>query len=430
MNDQIFKVNGLGGAKTLGGEVAISGAKNAVLPLLVSTLLFTDDVRLSNVPDIEDVHRMSELMRKIGVNIKQEGDNTYILNSHEAKDFELDVSIAKKLRASIILIGPMLARFGKVTTPHPGGCVIGERPIDVFIRGFENMGVTCHETEDGYEFSAPQGMHPGEIFLNFPSFTATETLMMAAVLTEGQTVIKNASMEPEIVDLAEFLNQCGANIRGAGTTTITISGSKSRLRANGVVWRTLPDRIEAGSFLILGALCAENLLISNCNPRHLESLYINLRNAGVPIEAGDNYLRISGNTKDNTNFKSFGVTTHVYPGFPTDLQAPISVFLTQSSGEALIFETIFENRLGYSQDLVSMGADILSLDAHRIMIKGGTPLRGKELYGPDLRAGLAFIIAALVAEGESVIHNVYYIDRGYEHIDKKLSNIGVEISRE
>lgn len=429
MNDQIFNIQGLGGGKTLKGEVKIGGAKNAVLPLFVSSLLFEDGVRLSNIPDIEDVHRMSELMRKIGVSITREGEGAYLLDASKAEGSSLDHEIAKRLRASIILIGPMLARFGKVITPHPGGCVIGERPIDIFITSFEKMGVVCKETDMGYEFSAPQGLRPGEIFLKFPSVTATETLIMAAVLTEGKTIIGNAAMEPEIVNLAEFLNNCGAEVKGVGTTTITIHGSKKLLRASQSTWGAIPDRIEAGSFLILGALCATDLLISNCNPSHLESIYMDLSSAGVPIEVGNDYLRIRNNNIENSAFKSFNVTTHVYPGFPTDLQAPVSVFLTQSSGEAMIFETIFENRLSYSQDLVAMGADILALDAHRIIIKGNGILKGKELYGPDLRAGLALTIAALVAEGESRIHNVYYIDRGYEHIDDKLRSIGAKIER-
>ena len=267
-----------------------------------------------------------------------------------------------------------------------------------------------------------------EIFFKVPSVTGTEAFIMAGLLAEGETVLKNCAMEPEIVNLTDFLESCGANIKGSGTSTITIQGGEL-LKSDGKKFITIPDRIEAGSFLILGALCAEELKISNCEPKHLEAVSDEIIRAGVPVEIGKDYFHIKGNSVKNSTFKSFNIKTHEYPGFPTDLQAPMSVFLTQSKGEALVFETIFENRLNYANDIVAMGANIKLWDAHRMTIKGGNSLKAKELYGPDIRAGLALIIAALVAEGESLIHNVYYIDRGYEDIEGKLRSIGVEIER-
>ncbi len=430
MKDEIFYIKGLGGKKTLKGEVSICGAKNAVLPLFASSLLFDDEVKFNNIPDIEDCLRMSEILEKLGVSVIREKKGQYILNASKTNGKVIDEEIAKKLRASIILTGPVLARFGKVSFPHPGGCVIGARPIDIFIDGYKSMGATVKEKGGLYIIETKNGLKGANIFLRNPSVTATEAFVMAAILADGETVIKNAATEPEIMDLIEFLVSCGAKIKGEGTSTITIVGSKKLLKARGFSWRVVPDRIEAGSFLILGALCADNLLISNCEPKHLEALTSELIASGVPITIGQDFLQIKNNAKiSNKKFKSFNIKTHEYPGFPTDLQAPAIVFLTQVLGESNVFETIFENRLGFAEDLVTMGANIRMLDAHRIIVKGPSVLKGRELYGPDLRAGLAFVIAGIVGKGESRIHNVYYIDRGYEEIDKKLRSIGVDIKR-
>ncbi len=272
-------------------------------------------------------------------------------------------------------------------------------------------------------------MQGTELFFRVQSPTATETFIMAGVLAEGTTVLKNCALEPEIKNLADFLISCGADIKGAGTTTIEIKGG-SLLRSEGSPHRVIPDRLEAGSFLILGALCAETLEIADCEPSHLESITELLKLSGVPIKVGKNNITVASNGKiKNSTFRSVNVKTHEYPGFPTDFQAPMSVFLTQVTGEALIFETIFEGRLSYAEDLVRMGADVKIWDAHRMAVKGPTPLKGRELEAPDIRAGLAYLIAAAVAKGESVINNVYYIDRGYEAIEKRLRPLGLEIER-
>ncbi len=424
-----FKVMGLGGKKTLAGEIAVGGGKNAVLPAMAASILFDDELRLENVPEIEDVERMRELLIALGVLVQSDAPHTYGMRAKSLQGV-LDPMIAEKMRASIILTGPLLARLGTVTFPHPGGCVLGSRPIDLFLEGFQRMGVTVVEENDRYTLTTSGGKLKGvEFFFPLVSVTGTETLMMAAILAKGVTTLRNAAMEPEIGYLAEFLNTCGARIEGAGTPTINIHGG-GLLHARGKVYKTMPDRIEAGSFLILGALAAKNLDIVNCNPEHIAILIDMLGRSGVPITVGKDRVSIRDNGDiSNRKFKAMNIRTHEYPGFATDLQAPMTVYLTQVTGEAVVFETIFDGRLNYSVDLIKMGADITVFDQHRIRVKGPKLLSGRELEGPDLRAGLAYCIAAIVAKGKSVINNVYHIDRGYERIERRLRDIGVTIER-
>lgn len=429
MIKESFVIEGLAGKKSLKGEIRVGGAKNAALPAMASAFLFKGEIKLENVPDIEDVKRMFELLEELGVLVRKNPKNLS-LDAKNAKKTELPKEISKKMRASIILTGPMLARFGQVSFPHPGGCLIGERPIDIFLEGFKKMGATVKETDSIYKVEAKnKKLKAAEIFFKIQSVTATETFLMAALLAEGKTVLRNCALEPEVTSLAEFLVSAGARIDGIGTSTLTIEGGEL-LNPPHAPYVTIPDRIEAGCFLILGALCASDLEISNCHPKNLLALIEPLKNAGVPLEIKENSILIKNNGKiQNEKFKSFNIKTHEYPGFPTDLQAPAVVFLTQASGESSVFETIFEGRLNYTSDLVKMGADIKIWDAHRGSVKGATLLKGKELEGPDIRAGLAFIIAALAARGRSVISNVYFIDRGYEKIEKRLKAIGAKIKR-
>lgn len=425
---EIFKIKGLGGKKSLNGSINVNGAKNAVLQAFASTILFKDEVVIKNVPQIEDVKRMCDLLKDLGAEITERGRAVSVKFGKKISS-EIGEEISKKLRASIVLTGPLLSRNGEVIFPHPGGCVIGSRPIDLFIEGFTKMGAQV--SADGKYFIKAKGgkLHGAEIFMKNQSVTGTQTLMMAAILAKGKTVIKNAALEPETKHLAEFLNKCGAKIKGAGTSTIEITGT-GLLSAKGKSYTTPPDRIEAGSFLILGALCADNLEIKNCDPFWIESLIESLVSAGVKMSVGKNSIKFEGNGKiPNSEFKSVNVKTHEYPGFPTDLQAPMVVFLTQTSGESFIFETIFEGRLNYIEELNRMGTDIKMWDPHRATVKGPSGLRAREMESPDIRAGLAFLLAALLADGESIIHNVYYIDRGYERIEERLKNIGVEIER-
>jgi len=422
-----FEIEGLAGQRILSGTISVGGAKNAVLKVLASSLLFKNEVSLSNVPDIEDVHRILEILEDLGVVVEKKNAHTYKLFTDKINTHIISPEIAKRIRASIVLTGPLLARLGKVSFPHPGGCVIGKRPIDVFMEGFDLLGAEVEEKENSYLIKTKnKNLHGAEIFLKTPSVTGTETLMMTAVLAKGTTVIKNAALEPEIESLGDFLNQCGAKISGLGTPTITIVGGDLLDGAN-QTYVTMPDRIEAGSFVVLGALAGEDLTVDKCNPTQIDSLLYYLRNSGVKMEVGTDYVRIKG--AQPKVFKSFDVKTHEYPSFPTDLQAPLSVFLTQTTGQSFIFETIFEGRLQYLETLVRMGADAKILDAHRAIVEGPTPLHGRQVESPDLRAGLAYVLAGIIASGQTVVHNVYYIDRGYENIIERLKKVGVKIAR-
>lgn len=427
------------GRQTLKGELAVSGSKNAATKLMAASILFETTVAFSNVPKIDDVAKTGELLRKLGANIDF-ADEILQIDASNVTRFRLDEEIAKNMRASVVFLGPLMARFGRAQLPHPGGCVIGKRPIDFFIDGFKKLGAELEEADNLYKFSASK-LVGAEIFLQFPSVTTTETLMMAASLANGETVIKNAAGEPEIKSLAEFLVRGGAEITGAGTNTIIIKGRNGKLLEWGKwekedegerggqkdkeIFKIIPDRIEAGSFAILGALAGNPLKISNCRPDHLESLIFQLENAGVKIERGEDWLSVSKPEK----LTAASITTAVYPGFATDLQPPFAVLLTQAEGESKIFETVFEGRLNYLEELKRMGANVIPCDPHRAVIIGPAKLRGRSMESPDLRAGLAFVIAALVADGQSEIHNVFHIDRGYAQIEKRLASVGAKIER-
>ncbi len=421
-----FVIEGLAGAKKLRGKVQIKGAKNAALKLFAASILFQDEINLSNVPDIEDIHRISELLDDFGIKISNKKD-VYNLTTKNIKSKPFDVEIAKRMRSSIVLTGPMLSRFGKVVFPFPGGCVIGKRPIDIFIDGYKKMGATIKEEDNVFTVTAKnKQLHGAEIFFKIQSVTATETMMMAATLAKGTTVLKNCALEPEIVDLGEFLINGGAKISGLGTPTITIEGGEL-LFGSDFTHHIIPDRIDAGSFIMLGALAAKDLTVEDIRPEHLDAPLAALKAMGVKMEVGENYVRIKGNEK--SKYQAVDIKTHEYPGFITDLQAPMAVLLTQAHGQSFIFETIYENRLNYLEAINRMGATTKLLDAHRAIIDGPTPLAGKEMESPDLRAGLAYVLAAIVAKGKSVVHNVYNIDRGYADIDKRLRDLGVKITR-
>ena len=426
-----FVIQGLSGRKTLSGKIKVNCAKNAILKVMASSVLFEDGIEMKNIPDIEDVKRLSELLGKMGVVVSKKNKGIYSIDAKKIKYCELDREISERIRASIVLTGPILSRFGEVSFPVPGGCVIGARPIDFFVEGFEKMGAEMEFKNDRYYIKVKTGkkLKGAEIFFRAPSVTATETFIMAGVLAKGKTVLKNCAIEPEIKNLADFLISCGAKIKGAGTSTIEIIGG-GLLKSKGKIYKAMPDRIEAGSFLIMGALCADNLEITDCNPNDIEILIEILKDAGVPLEIGKTSIKIKGNAKlKNKDFKSIGFKTKEFPGFPTDLQAPMVIFLTQATGESLVFETIFEGRLNFVEDINRMGANIILLDPHRALVKGPTSFRGREVESPDLRAGLAFIIAGILAKGESIIDNVYLIDRGYERIEERLRDIGVDIKR-
>ncbi|PIR69819.1 MAG: UDP-N-acetylglucosamine 1-carboxyvinyltransferase [Candidatus Niyogibacteria bacterium CG10_big_fil_rev_8_21_14_0_10_46_36] len=415
------------GGKELSGAIAVNGAKNDVLSLMAASVVFSHPVTLTNVPRISDVAKMKALLEGIGVRVTEDPDKrTITLDPSSVKNPVLDAALAEKIRASVMLIGPVMARLGEITFPYPGGCVIGKRPIDFFINGFKKLGADVTESDTVFSFRLKKHTG-GNIVLPYPSVTVTETLMINSALGNGTTTITNAACEPEIESLAQFLGSGGAHITGAGTHTITVQGTNGRLLAQSrpEAFPVLPDRIEAGSFAILASLLGNPIRITQCAPRHIESLLERLRDLGVSVRAGNDWIEI----RRPKQFTSVDIKTGPYPAFATDLQAPFTVLLTQAGGKAVVFETVFEERLHYIEELKQMGANITLCDPHRAIVVGPTPLSGRAVKSPDLRAGLAFIIAGLIAKGESVIHNVYHIDRGYEDIEARLRALGASIER-
>ncbi len=429
MQDEYLSIEGLNGKRALEGKIKVGGAKNAVLKAISASMLFEGVLQLGNVPRLRDVFWLLEILQKLGVEHEFAGEHTLKLSIQTNLHSALDSELARKLRSSVVLSGPVLARQGKVSFPYPGGDKIGLRPIDLFLEAFQKLGAKVKEENESIYIEAPNGLKGAEIFFRRQSVTATESVMMAATLACGKTILKNAAMEPEIVFLAELLNNAGASIKGAGTPYIEIEGSCGRpLKAKEKI-EIMPDRIEAGSFLALASVAGKDIVIENCRPSDMEAVLEYHSYIGVNFEATDNSLRVFDNLEPS-QFKMADFVTHEYPGFPTDLQAPTVAALTQMSGEAVVFETIFEDRFKYIESLKLMGADILELDVHRVLIKGPRKLSGRTLRSIDIRAGLAYIIAAAVAEGQSKIERVFHIDRGYENIEQRLSQIGLNIKRE
>ncbi len=409
------------GGHELKGEVAVGGAKNAALKFIVASLLSQDKAIFTNVPDIEEINRLLELCTFVGSDVKRD-DGRLEIQTKEIKKIALDPELVKKIRVSVLLLAPILARQGEIHMPHPGGCAIGQRPIDLFIQGFEKFGVKVTENNDGYHFKTDK-LRGMKFVFPIISVTVTETLMMAATLAEGKTILKNAACEPEIAALADYLNSCGAKIKGAGTHTIEIEGVDALSAGEAEI---MPDRVEAGSFAILGALCGNPIRVTNCNPEHLESLWTMFDRMEVDYKLGPDWVEV----RKNVNIKAVDVVTHEYPGFITDLQQPFTVLLTQANGLCQVHETIFEGRLFYTDKLKQMGAQIIMCDPHRVIVNGPSKLYGRKLESPDLRAGFALVLAGLVAEGKTVIENIYQIDRGYEHIEERLQKLGAKITRE
>jgi UDP-N-acetylglucosamine 1-carboxyvinyltransferase len=410
----------INGGKTLKGEISVNGAKNAALKVIAASLLSKEEITITNCPDIEEINRLLEICESIGSEVTRQ-DDVVKIKTAEITSSSLDPELVKKIRTAVLLIGPILIRTGKLILPHPGGCAIGKRPIDIFVDGFEKFGAKVKEDQDGYTFSADKLVGTTFIFPKI-SVTATEALMVSATMATGKTVLKNAACEPEIPALADYLNKCGAKIKGAGTHTIEIEGVES---LSSDTYEVMPDRIEAGSFAILGALCGDPIKVTNCNPEHLEALFVMFDKMGVKYKVGDTWIEV----QKNKDIKAVNVTTHEYPGFTTDLQQPFTILLTQALGMSMVHETIFEARLFYTDKLKQMGASIVMCDPHRVIVNGPTPLYGRKLESPDLRAGFALVLAGLIAEGETEIDNIYQIDRGYEHVEQRLSALGADITR-
>jgi len=409
------------GGKKLSGEIQVNGAKNAALKVLAACLLTNKEWVISNVPQIEDIFRLIELLKGIGVDIKNDSKGVYQLKAKNIHSSRLNPDIAKKLKGSILMAGPLLARFGEAFLFQSGGCVIGQRPRDIFLEGFKAFGAKIEKDKQVYHLTIKK-LKGAKFVFPLISVTATETMILTAVLAEGKTFLSNAACEPEIVFLADFLNKRGARIKGAGTPFIEINGVKS---LNNGQCKILPDRIETGSFVILGAAVNGPIKVVGVEPSRLDVLWFLLKKAGVNLEIGKDFVKV----KPSFKIRAVDLKTHEYPGFATDLQAPFTVLMTQAKGVSLIHETIFEGRLFYTDALNQMGAKIIMCDPHRIIVQGPSKLYGRRLISPDIRAGIALVIASLIAKGESIIENIYQIDRGYECIEKRLSVIGADIKR-
>ena len=406
-----------GGVK-LSGEIKVNGAKNSAVALIPASILCGDKVFLENVPDISDIKALSDILNLLGVFVNR-GKDSIDIDSSKMHNENITVELSSKLRASYYFMGALLGKYKKVSMCFPGGCSIGKRPIDLHLKGFEKLGAVIEEENGNFIIKADK-LIGDEIFLDVPSVGATINIMLASVRAYGKTIIDNAAMEPEIVDVANFLNEMGANIKGAGTPKIEIIGVTDM---HGAKHRVIPDRIEAGTYVIVASLLGEGLKVSGLVPGHIESLTSKLEEAGVDLKIGKDYVLV----QRIGDYRAIDIKTVVYPGFPTDLQQPMIPFLTQCQGVSHVEETIYENRFMNIPDTIKMGADIRVLDNHHASIHGKTKLVGKIVEATDLRGGASMVICGLLAEGETIITNVEHILRGYQDITKKLSNVGAKI---
>ncbi|MBW4577315.1 MAG: UDP-N-acetylglucosamine 1-carboxyvinyltransferase [Aphanothece sp. CMT-3BRIN-NPC111] len=412
------------GRPSLQGHVKISGAKNSALVIMTGALLCPDDCRIRNLPSLADVKRMAQIIEALGVQIKRQGDIMDFNASHIGQS-KAPYELVSQLRASFFAIGPILARLGVAKVPLPGGCAIGARPVELHVRGLQKMGAEVqidHGVVHAYVSGSSRRLKGAKIYLDYPSVGATETLMMAATLADGETTIENAAQEPEVIDLANFCNAMGAQIRGAGTNTIIVSGVP---RLHSVDYSVIPDRIEAGTFLVAGAITHSEISLSPVIPDHMTAVIAKLREIGAKViaEAPDCLRIIPGHRHTATD-----IETLPYPGFPTDMQAQFMALLTLSEGDSVITETVFENRLRHVAELNRMGADIRVKGNHAI-VRGVPMLSGAPVMATDLRASAALVIAALAAEGKTTIKGLHHLDRGYDNLELKLRQLGAKLQR-
>ena len=405
------------GKHVLEGTIRISGAKNSAVALIPASLLSDGVVTIDNVPNISDIDALSEILEFLGVTVEKK-EGLIKIDSSNLVNREIPEMISSRLRASYYFMSALLGKYKKVEMYFPGGCSIGARPIDQTLKGFKVLGAEVKEEGNKYTITA-ENLHGGHVYLDMPSVGATINTILVAVRASGKTIIENAAKEPEIVNVATFLNNMGAKITGAGTSEIRITGVN---HLNGCFSEVIPDRIEAGTYIIAGALTGHNLRIENIIPEHVESLTLKLKEIGVPIEIGDDYAIVS---KTN-NMKSINVKTLGYPGFPTDLQQPLTTLLTQCTGKSILEETIYENRFQNVKYLNKMGANI-EINDRKIYIQGPTDLKGSEVVATDLRAGAGLILAGLIAEGTTVVKEVEHVLRGYDSIINKLTTVGAKI---
>jgi len=408
------------GGTQLKGTVRMSGAKNAVLPVLAATLLTRGRNIIQGVPKVRDVATMIKLLEDLGVEVESYHNEKIILDTSRAENPEAPYDLVSTMRASCLVLGPLLARLGKARVSLPGGCAIGERPIDLHVKGLEAMGAKI-TLEHGYVHGKADCLKGTQFYFDTVSVTGTANLIMAAVLAEGETLLENAAKEPEVVFLADILNLAGAKISGHGTDIIAIQGTTSLKPIECTIF---PDRIETGTFMIAAAITQGDVTIENCMPKHVEPIALKLQEAQVEVEISENKIRVKGQGP----ISSVNAKTHPYPGFPTDIQAQFMALMTLAQGQSIIAETIFENRFMHVSELKRMGADI-SLDGHTAIINGVKSLSGAPLMATDLRASASLVLAALAAKGLSIISRVYHIDRGYVDIEKKLSKLGAQIRR-
>ena len=408
-----------GGVK-LNGTVKISGAKNAALPILLSSILTDKENKIHNVPNLKDVDTTCQLLKGAGVKVERSENGQVIVDASRINNTEASYDLVRTMRASVMVLGPLLARLGKAKVSLPGGCAIGARPINLHLKGFEALGANI-KLEHGYVVAEAKRLKGNRIYFDIVTVTGTENIMMAGVLAEGKTIIENAAKEPEVVNLANTLNSMGASIKGAGTDIIEINGVS---RLNGGEHTVIPDRIETGTFMIAAAITGGDVEIVNCIPEYIEPVIIKLTEAGVKIDTGKDFIRVKANGK----IKSVDIKTSPYPAFPTDMQAQFMSLMSISEGMSVITETVFENRFMHVAELRRMGANI-KVEGNTAVIKGVPKLSAAPLMATDLRASASLILAGLAAEGETVVSRVYHLDRGYEAIEKKLSVLGAKIRR-
>lgn len=410
----------ISGENRLQGTVRIDGAKNSALSIMAATLLTKDVCILRNVPRLTDVETMAAVIRKLGIKVEWRGDNTLYIDSDDFNNCEAPYELVKMMRGSILVMGPLLARLKKAKISLPGGCSIGARPVDYHIKGFETLGAQV-EVEKGYIEAKVDKLKGDDIYLDFPSLGATENIMMAACLAEGVTKIENAAKDPEVVELGHFLNKMGAKVKGLGTDLIEIEGVK---KLHGVDYTIIPDRIEAGTYMIAAAITGGDVLIEKADPLLLKPLIVKLEEAGVRIELEKNLIKVIGPDR----VKAMDIKTLPFPGFPTDMQPQFMALSCVAKGTSVITETVFEKRFVHTGDLIRMGADI-KVEGHSAIIKGVKKLSAAPVMASDLRGGAALILAGLVAEGTTELSRIYHLDRGYVKLEEKLNSLGADIKR-
>lgn len=416
--EQVIKIEG---GHQLEGEVTISGAKNATVALIPAAVLANGPVTIVGIPQIADVNNLCEILNILNIEVTKVADDHLIIDPTNMKNTDLVQDAVTKLRASYYFMGALLGKYGHVRMKMPGGCYLGPRPIDLHIKGFEALGAEVKFEKGCYEITAKE-LIGTKIFLDIASVGATINIMMAAVYAKGRTTIENAAKEPEIIDVATLLNKMGAKVRGAGTNVITIDGVDNLM---GCFHEIIPDRIEAGTFIVIAAACTKKMRINNVIPQHLESLLSKLDEMGVNMHVGIDYVEV----EESKDLKGTDVTTKPYPGFATDLQQPLTVLMTQAKGESKVEDTIYPERFKHCYELTKMGANI-EVRNGEADIEGPTPLGGTEVVATDLRCGAAMVVAGLIADGVTTISDIYHIDRGYSELDKKLTALGAKIWRE